>query len=217
MCTLIIIPARKGSQRLKRKNKKLFLGKPLIQHTIDFAKKLKITKNILVTTDDPDILLIAKKNKILAPWLRPSKISTSEAKSTSFLFHALKWFKTQSIEMNTVILLQPTSPFRSVYTFKKMLNIYQKNKKSVVTVTTQLKDNKNVLYMLGNTLSKKKNKNNKFLKVNIVGNIYINSVKNIKKYNSFVNKDTIPYIIKVKKQLVDIDTKKDFQDAKKLD
>lgn len=64
---------------------------------------------------------------------------------------------------------------------------------------------------------KKKNKNNKFLKVNIVGNIYINSVKNIKKYNSFVNKDTIPYIIKVKKQLVDIDTKKDFQDAKKLD
>ena len=41
MCTLIIIPARKGSQRLKRKNKKLFLGKPLIQHTIDFAKKAR--------------------------------------------------------------------------------------------------------------------------------------------------------------------------------
>lgn len=216
MCTLIIIPARKGSQRLKKKNKKLFLGKPLIQHTIDFAKKLKVTKNILVTTDDPDILLIAKKNKILAPWLRPSKISTSKAKSTSFLFHALKWFKSQSIEINTVILLQPTSPFRSLYTFKKMLNIYQKNKNSVVTVTTQLKNNKKVFHLLDNQFTQKKNKNNKLLKVNIVGNIYINSVKNIKKFNSFVNKDTTAYIIKDKKQLIDIDTKKDFQDAKKL-
>ena len=45
----------------------------------------------------------------------------------------------KSIKINTVILLQPTSPFRSLRTINKMLNIYKQNKKSVVTVTTDLK------------------------------------------------------------------------------
>ena len=38
MVGLIIIPARKGSKRLKNKNKLKFLGKPLIEHTFNFAK-----------------------------------------------------------------------------------------------------------------------------------------------------------------------------------
>ena len=74
MKILIIIPARKGSVRLK-KNKKIFNKKPLIEHSINFAKKLKITPYILISTNDDDILDIGKKSRVLVPWKRPETIS----------------------------------------------------------------------------------------------------------------------------------------------
>lgn len=218
MTILIIIPARKGSRRLKKKNKKNFLGKPLISHTIEFAKKLKFKKKILVSTDDTEILKIGKKYNVLVPWLRPKKLSTSKSKSISFTFHALNWFKKNSIKINTVILLQPTSPYRSIRTLNKMLEIYKKNKKSIVTVTTDLRKNKKKLFIYKNKLIKKINKSiqKKHVSVNIVGNIYINSVKNLNKYKDFVNQDSVAYLVKNKKELIDIDTHQDFKSAKKL-
>ena len=214
MSTLIIIPARKGSIRLKKKNKKKFLGKPLISHTIEFAKKLKFINKIIISTDDPQILKIAKNHKVLIPWLRPKKISSSKSKSISYAFHALNWFKKKSIKINTIILLQPTSPFRSLRTINKMMDIYKKNKKSVATVTTNLKKNKKILFIYKNKIIKKKKLNNKkFVPINIAGNIYINNIKNLNKYKDFINRDTTPYVIKNKKELVDIDTHEDFKNA----
>ena len=99
-----------------------------------------------------------------------------------------------------------------------MLDIYKKNKKSVATVTKDLKENKKILYIYKNKIIYKINKlnNNKFIPVNIVGNIYINNIQNLKKYKDFVNSDTAPYLIKNKKELVDIDTEEDFKNAKSL-
>ena len=71
---LAIIPARKNSSRLKHKNKKKLMGMPLIEYTIKTAKKISLFEDILVSTDDNDIIKIAKKNKVLAPWIRPKKL-----------------------------------------------------------------------------------------------------------------------------------------------
>ena len=60
---LIVIPARKGSKRLKNKNKKILGKKPLVNWTIDFAKKINLFQHILMTTDDEQILEISKKKK----------------------------------------------------------------------------------------------------------------------------------------------------------
>jgi CMP-N,N'-diacetyllegionaminic acid synthase len=46
-----IIPARSGSVGLKNKNITSFLGKPLLAHSINFAKKLKFVDKILLSTD----------------------------------------------------------------------------------------------------------------------------------------------------------------------
>ena len=40
-----IIPARKGSKRIKNKNTKLLNGKPLIEYTIIEVKKSKLLTN----------------------------------------------------------------------------------------------------------------------------------------------------------------------------
>ena len=62
-------------------------------------------------------------------------------------------------------------------------------------------------------LMENKFNNKKIIPVNIAGNIYINSIQNLKKYKDFVNRDTTPYLIKNKKELVDIDTNQDFKKA----
>tara|TARA_B100001093_G_scaffold350403_1_gene334948 strand:- start:175 stop:375 length:201 start_codon:yes stop_codon:yes gene_type:complete len=58
----IFIFARDGSKEIKNKNIIKIKGIPLIEFTINFAKKLKI-KNIFVSTDGNKIKTIAKKIK----------------------------------------------------------------------------------------------------------------------------------------------------------
>ncbi len=214
MKSLIVIPARGGSKRLKNKNKKNLLGKPLIEYTINFAKKIKVTPYILVSTNDKDIIEIALKKKVLAPWLRPSHLSKDNSTSYSFMLHAIKWFEKTFGNLDYVILFQPTTPYRGISTIKKMINIFKKRKNSVAAFTAILKEDKKVFYI--------KNKEKIFfkkkvgIKSNILGSIYINSVKNLMKYKSFVNIQTIPYLTKNPKEIIDIDTHADYKLAKRL-
>ena len=59
-------------------------------------------------------------------------------------------------------------------------------------------------------------KNSKNYMIKPTGNIFINSTKNILKYKSFINKQTIKFFTNNKKELIDIDTISDFKIAKKI-
>ena len=58
---IAIIPARGGSKRIPKKNIKDFLGKPLIAYSIETAKKSQLFDKIVVSTDDEEIAVVAKK------------------------------------------------------------------------------------------------------------------------------------------------------------
>ena len=75
MKVVAIIPARSGSKGIRLKNIKKLNGKPLIQYTIDVAKKCKMIDRILVSTDSQKIANISKKLGVEVPFLRPKKIS----------------------------------------------------------------------------------------------------------------------------------------------
>ena len=60
---LIIVPARKGSQRIKGKNSKKINGKPLYW-TLKELKTLKDKIDIVITTDDRCDNFKCKKNEI---------------------------------------------------------------------------------------------------------------------------------------------------------
>ena len=134
MNILAIITARKGSKRLKKKNIKILGKKPLINWTIDFAKNINLFDDILVTTDDVEILNIAKKKNIIAPWIRPKKLSTDKASSYSAVIHALRWYEKNKKKIDCICLLQPTSPFRSKKNLNDAFKIFKQTKKSVISV-----------------------------------------------------------------------------------
>lgn len=110
---LAIVPARGGSKRLPRKNVLQLGGKPLITWTIDTARESGCFVDVLVSTDDVEIADTARAAGAMVPWLRPAELATDTANSAVVIAHALAWYEREIGSVDAVLLLQPTSPFRS--------------------------------------------------------------------------------------------------------
>ena len=74
---VVIIPARGGSKGVPKKNIKNFLGKPLLQHSIDYAKQSQLVNQIILTTDSDEIMNIGKNNNITVVD-RPKELSNDK-------------------------------------------------------------------------------------------------------------------------------------------
>ena len=120
---IAIIPARGGSKVLPKKNIKKFLGKPLIEHSINYAKESNYIEEIILTTDDQEIKKVGESNNITVVD-RPQNISGDEATTESAIEHVISLFELP-ID-TTIILLQPTSPLRPKNSLDKMIKIFLK-------------------------------------------------------------------------------------------
>lgn len=61
MKNVAIITARGGSKRIPRKNIKPFLGKPIIEYSIEAALQSDMFHEVMVSTDDEEIAQVARK------------------------------------------------------------------------------------------------------------------------------------------------------------
>ena len=121
---LAVIPARGGSKRLPRKNLLELGGKPLISWTIESALKSGCFSNVLVSTDDQQISDIARNCGAFVPWLRPQELATDDASSIDVVLHAADWYEREVQCITGIMLLQPTSPFRSVETIRQACEVF---------------------------------------------------------------------------------------------
>ena len=111
---LAIIPARRGSKRLVNKNIKLLLGKPLISYTIEQAKVTKSITRIVVSTEDDDIARIARQSGI-SVISRPSSLAQDDTPMFPVIQFTLNYLgKYEGYKPIWIVLLQPTSPLRTV-------------------------------------------------------------------------------------------------------
>lgn len=115
---LAIVPARGGSKRLPRKNVLLLEGKPLIAWSIAAARDSGCFVDVLVSTDDAEIAETARAHGALVPWLRPPELATDTARSIDVVLHALDWYERERGAVAGMMLLQPTSPFRTAGTIR---------------------------------------------------------------------------------------------------
>ena len=127
---LVIIPARGGSKRLPRKNVLNLHGKPLIAYSIEAGLKSKYIDKVIVTSDDDEILEIAKKYKS-----NTIKRSAKLASDTATTFDTVKHVIDNCEEYNYIILLQPTSPLRTEKHIDEAIELLvNKNADSIVSV-----------------------------------------------------------------------------------
>ena len=131
---LFLITARGGSKGLPGKNIKPLKGKPLLWYTIDFARQFTSDLNICLSTDSDEIISIANEKGLIVPFKRPNFLSTDSASSYDVIMHALNYYKEKGIFYKSVVILQPTSPFRKKEFLDEMLNFYSESIDMVVTV-----------------------------------------------------------------------------------
>ena len=138
MKPLVIIPARGGSKGIPGKNIKLLVNKPLIEYTINAAKGVFDNSDICVSTDSKEIKEIVEKNGLGVPFLRPKELATDTASTYDVLIHAIDYYKEKGKEYDTVILLQPTSPFRNQDHIISALKIYENEDNIDMLVSVKL-------------------------------------------------------------------------------
>jgi CMP-N-acetylneuraminic acid synthetase len=212
---LAIIPARGGSKRLPRKNILPLGGKPLIAWSIEAGIKSKYIDEVIVSSDDDEILNIAKNYHSLSV-KRPDELASDNASSFDAIKHTI-----ESIEKkyDYIVLLQPTSPLRESKHIDEAIELLEEKKAKAIVSMCEMEHS----LLWSNTLPKSldissflnhdiKNKRSQDLKTyyKLNGAIYICKVERLLQEKTFFIKDNIFAYIMDRKSSVDIDEEIDF-------
>jgi len=131
---LVVIPARGGSKGVPGKNIKELGGKPLIQYTIDAAREICDDERIIVSTDSSEIKKFVEGLGLEVPFLRPEALATDKAGTYEVLLHTIDFIEKKDLSNETLVLLQPTSPFRTSKHISEALKLYNQDIDMVASV-----------------------------------------------------------------------------------
>lgn len=131
---LFVIPARGGSKGIPKKNIKLLDGKPLIVYALEVARKFTSDENICISTDDEEIISVVESFGYDVPFRRPPILASDTAGTYEVLIHAIEFYETKGLSFDTLVLLQPTSPFRNYRHIQEALELYSTSLDMVVSV-----------------------------------------------------------------------------------
>jgi len=212
---LAIIPARGGSKGVPRKNIKLLAGKPLIVWTIEEAKKSKYISKLILSSEDDEIINVAKEYGCEVPFKRPVKLAQDNTPGIDAILHAIE----QCPGYDYIILLQPTSPLRTSEDIDDFISYFiNQNVNACVSVCEpskspywmyQLGTSNNLIPLLKENASISRRQDlPKAYALN--GALYIANIEWIKQTKNFVTDETVAYVMPVNRSY-DIDTIDDFQ------
>lgn len=227
---LAVIQARSGSKGIKDKNIYQINGHPLIAYTIYAAKNCHLITDVVVSTDSVRYAKIAKKYGALTPFMRPKNISGDKTLSVTSLYYSVK--KTEEFlkkKYDLVIELPCVSPLRTSYDIVESIKLLIKNPKadSVVSVCstgekhpTRLKKIiNNYIFDISKEFPEKGQNSRRqdlapesFIRN---GAIYLMRRNTLIKKKSRVGKYILAYKMDEKKS-INIDTKKDLENIKKI-
>lgn len=211
---LAIIPARGGSKGVLHKNIRLVGGKPLISWTIEEAAKSKYIDRTIVSTDDPAIAETAKQWGGEVPFMRPEELAMDDTPGIAPVLHALDELKTK---YDLVVLLQPTSPMRSVADIDGCIErLLVSNSNSCVSVVVpdkspywmyRINENDFLSPLFEETFHRRQDIPPLYA---LNGAVYTAMTEWLLLKKSFISEDTVAYVMPFERSL-DIDTEIDME------
>lgn len=221
MKILALIPARGGSKRFPRKNIKLLGGVPLIAWTIRAAKASGVCTDVLVSTDDAEIANVAKANNALILGSRPAELATDTASSVDVALHELAVYEKDHGKVDGLLLLQPTSPFRTADNIREAVDLFNQTGggRPIVSVSPVASHPAWSFRIIGgNTLDPVmgwdsiKGRAQDLEPIYMLnGAIYIICPLKLRSERKFVTLDVVPYVMSNPKEVIDIDEEIDFE------
>ncbi len=214
---IAIVPARGESKRIPGKNIAKLNGKPLISYSIKQGKKSKLVDRVIVSSDDEKILSVAKKYGA-ETIKRPKKLAQDKTPTAPVLVHVLEELEKENYYPDIVVILQPTTPLRSVKDIDNSIKMIASGKAD--STETFFKSTQHPFYMCkirkDKTISLLDKRGNTERSQNFpevyskAGVVFTVKAKILKKTGSFYTKRHKAIIIPIERA-VDIDEKADFK------
>jgi CMP-N-acetylneuraminic acid synthetase len=211
-----LVTARQGSRGLPDKHLRLLGGRPLIDWTFDAARASRALTRRMISTDDERLIARAEAAGIEAPFRRPAALAADDTPHLDVVRHALEWYRDHTGALpDFVVLLQPTSPFRTAEDIDRAVALAIERHGPVVGVTECLEHparcyriEDGLLEPYDSQLSSRRRQDlPPAYRVN--GAIYVSSPQRLFETGLFVPDGTVPFQMPVARS-VDIDTEMDL-------
>lgn len=134
MNRLAIIPARGGSKRFPRKNIAMFNELPIIAHTIQAAIASGQFSDVVVSSDDPEILHLAERYGATTH-RRPAELATDSARVKDVCFHYLQSRIESGYHFDVLCVLYATAPLRNAEDIRGVVSLIGEGCDSALAVT----------------------------------------------------------------------------------
>ncbi len=133
---LATICCRGGSKGVPGKNIKLLQGKPLIAYTIEAAKESRYINELIISTDDEEIALTAKRYGAKVPFMRPAHLATDTASKWPVFIHAVETYEKISGEtVEYLVDLDVTVPLKTAADIDGAIQLALDNPATDVVIT----------------------------------------------------------------------------------
>jgi CMP-N-acetylneuraminic acid synthetase len=134
---LILIPARSGSKSIPNKNTTLLSGEPLLSWTTKVAIDSHLSKNVVLSTDSNEIAQLGEEMGLNVPFIRPKDLAQDRTLQLDVIKHAIEVLSEKfNMNFDSIMLLQPTSPFRRRASVIKSYNYFCKyNADTLITIS----------------------------------------------------------------------------------
>jgi CMP-N-acetylneuraminic acid synthetase len=107
---LVVIPARGGSKRLKRKNVLPVLGVPMVALVAHECKSSRYSPRVVVSTEDPEIKGVCLQNSIEVID-RPAELAMDQSPKQEVIVHSVQMLEErEGFVPDIVVSLQPNTP-----------------------------------------------------------------------------------------------------------
>jgi len=218
---LLIITARAGSKGIPNKNMINVAGKPLLHYTLEIASKLvsdRVVDRAILSSDSEEMISFSKNYPNIFSLKRPSHLATDVSKSVDVIIHILDELNAIGEEWENVILLQPTSPLRTLQHVEEATEQFlSSNSESLISGYLDTEGIYNKLYYFDNNkgvaLSNQHNEGNnrQSLRNTFVRNgaIYISKSRFILESKRVFSSNPLLYIMS-KKDSIDLNDEEDL-------
>ena len=218
---LAVIPARGGSKGIKNKNITELAGRPLLQWTIEAAKKSRYIDRFVLSSDDPQIQMVAESLGCEVPFTRAADLATDEASTIDVLLDVLE----RVAGFDVVVLLQPTSPFRTSKDIDSCLDLMVRDgAPSAVSLCPvqdhpalvfKLHSDKKIAPFVSSTPSQALRRQDLPAAFKLNGAVYIANIPWLIKNKTFTAAEAVGYIMPENRS-IDIDDAQDLSMAQEL-
>lgn len=216
MGTIAIITARGGSKRIPGKNIREFCGKPVIAYSIQAALESGMFEEVMVSTDSREIAGIAKQYGASVPFLRSETASNDFAASADVIKEVLKKYKEKGRTFEHFACIYPTAPFLTAQKLKEAMGMLKESGAEALVPVVKYSFPPQRAFVIRDGLVRYQYPRYEKVRSQDLepvyhdcGQFYLCSSSGLLRNHSFIQPDTIPFMIP-EEEVQDIDTLSDW-------